>query len=121
MPRGCGRHNLRQEQENDFAVRNLSDVAETAAETSKVMTLLLSGIAAISSLVGGITCEIGIRKAVGARSKQVYRGGRHFGLRPGSGIRLTSSSVADNDVGIGAQSCGVGSDQSLALRIKRAV
>jgi putative ABC transport system permease protein len=78
------RHNLRPGQENDFTVRNLSDVAETAAESSKVMTLLLSGIAAVSLLVGGIgimnimlvsvterTREIGIRMAVGARAKHV--------------------------------------------------
>ncbi len=78
------RHNLRDGQDNDFTVRNLSDVAETAAETSKVMTMLLSGIAAVSLLVGGIgimnimlvsvterTREIGIRMAVGARSKHV--------------------------------------------------
>ncbi len=78
------RHNLRPGQEDDFTVRNLSDVAETAAETSKVMTMLLSGIAAVSLLVGGIgimnimlvsvterTREIGIRMAVGARSRQV--------------------------------------------------
>ena len=78
------RHNLREGQANDFTVRNLSDVAETAAETSKVMTMLLSGIAAVSLLVGGIgimnimlvsvterTREIGIRMAVGARSKHV--------------------------------------------------
>jgi len=78
------RHNLRSGQEDDFAVRNLSDVAESAAETSRVMTLLLSGIAAVSLLVGGIgimnimlvsvterTREIGIRMAVGARSKHV--------------------------------------------------
>jgi putative ABC transport system permease protein len=78
------RHNLRTGQEDDFAVRNLSDVAETAAETSRVMTMLLSGIAAVSLLVGGIgimnimlvsvterTREIGIRMAVGARAKQV--------------------------------------------------
>jgi ABC-type antimicrobial peptide transport system permease subunit len=78
------RHNLRAGQEDDFTVRNLSDVAEAAAETSKVMTMLLSGIAAVSLLVGGIgimnimlvsvterTREIGIRMAVGARAKQV--------------------------------------------------
>jgi putative ABC transport system permease protein len=78
------RHNLRPGEEDDFTVRNLSDVAETAAETSKVMTMLLSGIAAVSLLVGGIgimnimlvsvterTREIGIRMAVGARSRHV--------------------------------------------------
>jgi putative ABC transport system permease protein len=78
------RHNIRPGQEDDFTVRNLSDVAETAAETSRVMTLLLGGIAAVSLLVGGIgimnimlvsvterTREIGIRMAVGARSRHV--------------------------------------------------
>src|SRR5204863_443970 len=78
------RHNIRSGQEDDFTVRNLSDVAETAAETSRVMTMLLGGIAAVSLLVGGIgimnimlvsvterTREIGIRMAVGARSKHV--------------------------------------------------
>ena len=78
------RHNIRDGQEDDFTVRNLSDVAETAAETSRVMTMLLGGIAAVSLLVGGIgimnimlvsvterTREIGIRMAVGARSKHV--------------------------------------------------
>jgi putative ABC transport system permease protein len=78
------RHNLRNGQDDDFTVRNLTDVAETAAETSRVMTLLLGGIAAVSLLVGGIgimnimlvsvterTREIGIRMAVGARSSHV--------------------------------------------------
>jgi putative ABC transport system permease protein len=78
------RHNIRTGQEDDFTVRNLSDIAESAAETSRVMTMLLGGIAAVSLLVGGIgimnimlvsvterTREIGIRMAVGARSRQV--------------------------------------------------
>src|SRR3954464_8892220 len=80
------RHNIRNGQDDDFTVRNLSDIAETAAETSRVMTMLLGGIAAVSLLVGGIgimnimlvsvterTREIGIRMAVGARSKHVER------------------------------------------------
>ena len=79
-----GRHSLRAGQEDDFSVRNLSEVAESAAETSRVMTMLLSGIAAVSLLVGGIgimnimlvsvterTREIGIRMAVGARARHV--------------------------------------------------
>jgi len=80
----AARHGIRPGQENDFSVRNLTNVAETAAETSRVMTMLLGGIAAVSLLVGGIgimnimlvsvterTREIGIRMAVGARAKHV--------------------------------------------------
>jgi len=78
------RHNIRQGQPDDFTVRNLTDVANTAEATTQVMTLLLGGIAAVSLLVGGIgimnimlvsvterTREIGIRMAVGARTKHV--------------------------------------------------
>jgi putative ABC transport system permease protein len=78
------RHNIRPGQEDDFTVRNLTDIAEAAEQSSRVMTLLLGGIAAVSLLVGGIgimnimlvsvterTREIGIRMAVGARSGHV--------------------------------------------------
>ena len=74
----------RQGQPDDFNVRNLTDVANTAEATTQVMTMLLGGIAAVSLLVGGIgimnimlvsvterTREIGIRMAVGARTKHV--------------------------------------------------
>ncbi len=74
------RHNIIPPREDDFSVRNLSDIAETAEQTGLVMTLLLGSIAAISLLVGGIgimnimlvsvterTREIGIRMAVGSR------------------------------------------------------
>ena len=78
------RHRIRQGEPDDFTVRNLSDIAETAQQTTTIMTLLLGSIAAISLLVGGIgimnimlvsvterTREIGIRMAVGARSGQI--------------------------------------------------
>jgi putative ABC transport system permease protein len=78
------RHNIRAGQPDDFNVRNLTDVANTAEATTRVMTMLLGGIAAVSLLVGGIgimnimlvsvterTREIGIRMAVGARTKHV--------------------------------------------------
>jgi putative ABC transport system permease protein len=78
------RHNLAPNQENDFFVRNLTDVAEAADETNRIMTILLGSIAGVSLLVGGIgimnimlvsvterTREIGIRMAIGARSSAV--------------------------------------------------
>lgn len=78
------RHNIQPGEEDDFGVRNLTDIAETAEEANRILTLLLSSIAGVSLLVGGIgimnimlvsvterTREIGIRMAVGARSRHV--------------------------------------------------
>jgi putative ABC transport system permease protein len=78
------RHRIQPNQENDFSVRNLTEVASSAEESAKVMSLLLGAIASISLIVGGIgimnimlvsvterTREIGIRIAVGAKSKDI--------------------------------------------------
>ena len=78
------RHHLAPNEENDFTVRNLTDVAEAADASNKTMTYLLLCIACVSLLVGGIgimnimlvsvterTREIGIRMAIGARSSAV--------------------------------------------------
>ena len=80
------RHKLGPNMENDFMVRNLSDVAEAADESSKIMTNLLASIAGVSLMIGGIgimnimlvsvterTREIGIRMAIGARSRVIRR------------------------------------------------
>jgi putative ABC transport system permease protein len=78
------RHRLAPHQENDFTVQTQEEVAQAATETSRVMTLLLASIAAISLFVGGIgimnvmlvsvterTREIGLRLSVGARGRDV--------------------------------------------------
>jgi len=78
------RHKLTASEPDDFTVRNMTDIAEAANETSKTMTILLACIAGVSLLVGGIgimnimlvsvterTREIGIRMAIGARSSAV--------------------------------------------------
>lgn len=78
------RHHLQENAENDFTVRNLTAVANTAAETARVMSLMLGAIASISLVVGGIgimnimlvsvterTREIGIRMAIGARQRDI--------------------------------------------------
>jgi len=78
------RHKLTASEGNDFTVRNMTDIADAANETSNTMTILLACIAGVSLLVGGIgimnimlvsvterTREIGIRMAIGARSSAV--------------------------------------------------
>jgi putative ABC transport system permease protein len=77
-------HRLSQNDEDDFTVRNQTDLAQAAESSTQVMTLLLAAIASISLLVGGIgimnimlvsvterTREIGIRMAIGARGGDV--------------------------------------------------
>ncbi|MFY9831723.1 MAG: ABC transporter permease [Methylocystis sp.] len=78
------RHRIKPTDIKDFDIRNLSQIAETAEGSSRVMAILLAIVASISLLVGGIgimnillvsvterTREIGLRMAVGARRMHV--------------------------------------------------
>ncbi len=77
-------HRIAPGAEDDFNVRNMSEMAQSAAESTNILTILLGGIASVSLLVGGIGImnimlvsvterirEIGIRMSVGAREKDI--------------------------------------------------
>jgi putative ABC transport system permease protein len=78
------RHRIKPGDNDDFFIRTQLDIASAAEATSKVMTMLLASVAAVSLLVGGIgimnimlvsvterTREIGVRRAVGARKSDI--------------------------------------------------
>jgi len=78
------RRHIKEGKEDDFHIRDMKDIIETLSSTTKMLTLLLGAVAAISLIVGGIgimnimlvsvterTREIGIRLAIGALEREV--------------------------------------------------
>ncbi len=77
-------HKLNPGEDDDFTIRDQSDLSEAATATSRILTILLASVAGVSLVVGGIgimnimlvsvterTREIGIRLSVGARASDI--------------------------------------------------
>jgi putative ABC transport system permease protein len=112
------RHRIVPPAPDDFSVRNMQDIANAAMATASVMQLLLIGVAAVSLVVGGIgimnimlvsvterTREIGLRMAVGARSRAILEqflieamvlstGGGLIGVAAGTAVTLVVALIA---------------------------
>lgn len=80
------RHRLLPGEPDDFTIRTQTEIAQAAGSTSRIMTILLGSIAGVSLLVGGIgimnimlvsvterTREIGIRRSLGAKRRDILR------------------------------------------------
>jgi macrolide transport system ATP-binding/permease protein len=113
------RHHIEPGSDNDFSVRNLSEIQNAAESSSRVFALLLAAVASISLVVGGIgimnillvsvterTREIGLRMAIGARRLHVLlqflaeavllsASGGALGVAAGIAASLIISAVAD--------------------------
>ncbi len=109
------RHRLQPGQDDDFQIRVLAELFAAQEEAARVMTMLLAAIASVSLLVGGIgimnimlvsvterTREIGLRMAVGARSRDILA---QFL------IEAVTLAIAGGVVGI---ACGLGGSQAIA-------
>jgi putative ABC transport system permease protein len=109
------RHRVGGEQEDDFAIRNLTEIAQTASASANTLSMLLAAVAAVSLLVGGIgimnimlvsvterTREIGLRLAVGARPRDIL--GQFL-------IEATTLATIGGAIGV---ALGVGTAQGIA-------
>jgi putative ABC transport system permease protein len=112
------RHSLQPDQEDDFAMQNLSEMTRAQESSSRVLSMLLAAIASVSLLSGGVgimnimlvsvterTREIGVRVAVGARARDIFEqflvealtlalGGGLVGVGLGLGVAHAVSYVA---------------------------
>jgi putative ABC transport system permease protein len=135
------RHRIREGMDNDFFLRNLTAAADSAAESTRIMSLLLGAIASVSLLVGGIgimnimlvsvterTREIGIRMAIGARERDILLQflleaiiisviGCFIGLLLGIGGALLAESLTGTAVIISASSAVVAFSVAAAVGI----
>jgi len=133
--------NLKGEVEEDFQIRNLQEIMNSQAAITKLMTLLLSGVAAVSLLVGGIgimnimlvsvterTREIGLRMAVGARGIDILSQflveavtlsglGGLIGTLSGSGMALLVAKLAHWPAFISPQAIGIAMGFSAAVGV----
>ena len=109
------RHRLAPGQDDDFMMRSQEEIAATASQTTRTLSVLLASVAAISLIVGGIgimnimlvsvterTREIGIRMAIGAKSRHVLA---QFLLE------AVTLSVAGGAIGV---ALGIGASRAIA-------
>jgi len=137
-----GRHGLREGEDDDFRVLNVASVAREVSQVLGILQLVLAGIAGISLLVGGIGImnimlvsvaerirEIGLRKAVGAKHRDILiqflieaatlgLGGGALGIVVGWLIVKTMSMIATN---LGFSFTAVLSGDAVALAVGVAI
>jgi putative ABC transport system permease protein len=78
------RHHLLASEEDDFSLRNMQEIFAAQAASSRILSLMLAAVASVSLIVGGIgimnimlvsvrerTREIGLRQAVGAKTRDI--------------------------------------------------